>query len=74
MLHGSGVDVFQIIELCVIMRQPVDVSEVHSLPASRFEDGHVRAIRQPLVNLVGERIRQRIRRCFRERTDQSAVL
>ena len=74
MLHRPAVDVFQTVELSVIMRKAADVGEVHPLPARRFENGQIGAVRQALVNFVGERVGQGIRRGCCERPDQSPVL
>ena len=73
MLHRPGIDVFQIIELGVIMRQSADVGEIHPLPARRLEDRQVGAVRQALVNFVRERVSQRIRGRFRQGADQRPI-
>ena len=67
MLQRPGVDVFQVVELSVIMREAMDVGEVHPLPARRLEDSQVGVVRQELVNFVGERVRQRMGRGGAER-------
>src|SRR5215472_6390308 len=69
-LEAAAVELLRIIERSVVSAPVPDKGEIEACRAGLLEHRQVRIVGHAFVNLVGERVAERVRRALREKTDE----